>query len=294
MSTVGSVAQLWRYPVKSMRGDRVSSAPVTMEYGIPGDRGWAIRDEEIGEIRNGKQVRSLLQLHARYLSEPHGAEAPDIELTLPDGSTTRSTDPDVNDRLSAALERPVTLHPRRPADDLAHYRRASAGARTAEELRAMVDLDPDDPLPDFRASITEYTQATVSKLREFATPPGTYFDVMPLSLLTTSSLRTLREMAPDSQIDPRRFRKNIIVDSGDAEGFPEMDWQGRTIRIGSVVGLVSAPISRCVMVTLPQDDLPRDRQILRTLAQQASSNFGVYLNVLEPGEFAEGDPVTLD
>lgn len=294
MSTVGSVAQLWRYPVKSMRGDQMRSARATVEYGIPGDRGWAIRDEEIGEIRNGKQVRSLLKFHARYLAEPQGAEAPDIELTLPDGSTTCSSDADVNERLSAALGRPVTLHPRRPANDLAHYRRANVGPRTPAELREMVGLESDDPLPDFSASITEYTQDTVSKLREFATPPGTYFDVMPLSLLTTASLRTLRGMAPDSQIDPRRFRKNIIVDSGDAEGFPELEWQGRTIRIGTVVGLVSAPISRCVMVTLPQDDLPHDRQILRTLARQAGSNFGVYLRVLEPGEFSEGDVVTLD
>ncbi|MGJ3510091.1 MOSC domain-containing protein [Enemella sp. A6] len=286
---IGSVQQLWRYPVKSMGGDRIPKTEVTEAWGIPGDRAWAVRDEEAGQIRSAKQLHPLMQVRARYLAEPVAGSAPPVQLTLPDGSVATSEDSDVHERLSEALGKRVSLWPRQPAGNLDHYRKSRPISE--RDLREMLDVDEGDELPDFSGSFTPFSEEVIAQLGEYATPPGTYFDMMPLSLLTTASLRTLTEMLPDSVIDPRRFRKNLIVDTPDLAGFPEQEWVGRELRIGSVRALVTGPVSRCVMVTLPQEELERDRAVLKTLARQARTNFGIYLRVLEPGRIQEGDAV---
>lgn len=286
----GTVTELWRYPVKSMRGDRLRRTEVTECFGIPGDRGWALRDETAGEIRGAKQLPALLQLHARYLAAPVEGSTPHVEITFPDGSTAISDDPEIDAMLSEAVGRPVSLWPRRPARDQAHYRKA--GRITEPDLRKLLDLDAGEALPDFSSVVTPYSQEVVAQMGTYATPPGSYFDLMPLSLLSATSLRSLQDLLPDSRIDSRRFRKNLIIEVPDADDpFPEQAWVGRTVRIGSVRALVTGPVSRCVMVTLPQDDLPKDRAVLKTLAREAGMNFGVYLRVLERGRIAEGDSV---
>jgi uncharacterized protein YcbX len=286
---VGRVRELWRYPVKSMRGERLGGTDVVCTFGIPGDRGWAIRDEEAGEIRGAKKIGALVQCAARYLDEPVGAATPPVEIDLGDGSTVRSDDPEVAAVLSARLDRPVTLWPRRPADDRDHYRRVEV--IDEDEMRRQLALLPDDPLPDYAAMTPP---ERLAELREFVAPLGTYFDGFELHLLTTASLASLAAAAPDCTIDVRRFRPNVLVDTGsDVSGFPETDWCGRHVRIGSVVAQVVQPMSRCVMVTLPQAELPRERSIMRTLVRETSMNLGVALSVVEPGHIAEGDTVEI-
>lgn len=294
---VGVVSELGRYPVKSMRGDRVKSTAVTEKWGLPGDRGWVIRDEEAGEIRSAKKVADLLQFHARYLDEPHDDSTPTIELTFPDGSVRRSDDDTIHEVLSDALGRKVRLWPRRPVSDLEHYRR---GPVDDADLRSQLGLGPEDPYPDFAGMPDE----VLSELGDYATPRGTYFDAMPLSLLTTTAMASLQAALPESAIDPRRFRKNIIVETDPADrstsgsgphdgGHPEFDWVGRRLTIGEVTCEVVTRISRCRMVTLPQSDLPQDRDILRSLARENGTKFGVYLQVVTPGTVSEGDPIHL-
>ena len=284
---VGRVGELWRYPVKSMQGDRLPTAEITSAWGVPGDRGWGLRDETAREIRGAKRITALMQFHARYLAEPDGPSTPPVEITFPDGSVRRSDDDDIHAAVSEAVGREVTLWPRMPRDDHEHYRRARA---SKTELLAQHDLGPDDPFPDFSA----LPEDVLAELSRFATPPGTYFDAMPLSLLTTASLDTVRRAAPDSAIDSRRFRKNIIVNTdADAGGCPELDWVGRQVHIGEVVCDVVMPIARCIMVGLPQAELPHDRAILKALATNTGMELGVYLRVVTPGTINEGDPVDL-
>jgi uncharacterized protein len=101
------VVELWRYPVKSLLGERLDHAALTAE-GIEGDRRSAIFDLETGFGLTGRRVPALLFASAR-LSE-HG----DVEITLPDGSVARD-----DDALSSWLGRPVTL---RSADEEATRR----------------------------------------------------------------------------------------------------------------------------------------------------------------------------
>ena len=132
------VDQVWRYPVKSMIGERVPAAKVG-QMGMSGDRWWAARDEVRGGIRGAKKIAELMQLGARFVDEVGGP----VEITLPDGSTVRTDDDDRDARVSAALDHEVTLWPLRPPTDLDHYRRGPADSDDImEELRA--DLRPRD------------------------------------------------------------------------------------------------------------------------------------------------------
>ena len=125
---VGRVKEVWRYPLKSMAGERLEACGVGAR-GLYGDRGWALRDDAAGEIRGAKISPALMPCSARYREEPTETKVPHVDITLPGGARTASDDPEVNARLSELVGRKVTLWPLRPASDRAHYRRAMPAAR---------------------------------------------------------------------------------------------------------------------------------------------------------------------
>jgi len=283
---VGTVVEIWRYPVKSMGGEQIDRCAVG-ERGLPGDRGWALRDEVAGEIRGAKKFPQLLRCAARYLEEPRAGWIPAAEITLPDGTRVRSDDPRAATRLSDLLGKRVTLWPLRPADDLAHYRRAQPDdPDMLSELRSIFGRLEDEPLPDLSVFPQE--------LFEFTSLPGTYFDALPLHLLTTATLGDLGRRNPSARFDRRRFRPNILIaPEGGATGQPELDWCGRPLRVGQATVSVEMPVVRCSMTMQPQADLPQDPSVLRTIVRHSNQNVGVYANVVSPGGVGIGDPVEL-
>ncbi len=120
-----------------------------------------------------------------------------------------------------------------------------------------------------------------------------HFDEGPVHLVTTASLRTLAD-AGGQDVDPRRTRANLLVDH-DGHGFPEHGWVGRRLAVGpDVVLRVTAVMPRCVMVDLPQEDLPAGSDLLRLVGQLTSERaLGVVAEVVSTGEVALGDAVTL-
>jgi MOSC domain-containing protein len=281
---VGRIQQLLRYPVKSMGGEPIARAALSAR-GIPGDRGWAVRDETRGGIRGAKKIPALMECRARYTTEPSFEEEPAPEITLPDGSTFFADRADAGARLSEALGTKVTLWPRLPASDLAHYRRgAPDNADVLTELRSIFGREVGEPLPDLAAFPPD--------LFQYESPPGTYFDAFPLLLLTDASLRRLQALAPASQVDVRRFRPNLLIES-EGEGFPEVAWAGRRLRIGSAVLSATLPCPRCVMITHGFADLPRDPGLMRTVVREANQSMGLYATVETPGEVKPGDAVEL-
>lgn len=303
---IGTVKEIWRYPVKSMAGERLDSCTLG-SLGVPADRGWALRDETTKEITNGKRFPLLMQCAARYRNQPAAESIPPVDITLPDGSVTASDDADVNDRLSDVLGKPVTLWPRMPANNLEHYRRKSKAARVFArfakigplrsalpklasfgnantELRDMFSREPGEPIPDISTLPPE--------LMEFTSPPGTYFDAFPIHLLTTSSLEMMKRLNPDAIWDRRRFRPNFLIESH-LTGFIELDWGLQTFRIGSTLVRCQIPTARCGMTTHAQKDLPKDPSVLRTIVRDADQNLGVYASVIKPGEVKVGDSVDL-
>ena len=280
------VDQLWRHAVKSMQGERLAE----LEFGAAGaagDRAWAVRDETRGGIRGAKKIPGLMRCAARYPGQtPAPGSSRPAEITLPDGSAVTTTDADVHARLSEALGRPVTLWPLLPADALDHYRRGAPDAADLEqELRAIFGRGDDLPLPDLSAFPPELT--------EFESPPGTYFDALPVLILATSSLARLAAAAPELAMDVRRFRPNLVVDTGDAPAFPERAWTGRRLRAGEVEFALELSCLRCVMTTHGFADLPRQPGIMRTLVAENGGDLGVYARVLRGGMVRDGDPVEL-
>ncbi|MEJ7714017.1 MAG: MOSC N-terminal beta barrel domain-containing protein [Pyrinomonadaceae bacterium] len=90
---IGKVSEIWRYPVKSMGGEKLENCSVG-SLGIPGDRGWALRDEVAGEMRGAKYMPKLMQCSARYREEPTTADKiPHVEIILPDGTCIESDEP---------------------------------------------------------------------------------------------------------------------------------------------------------------------------------------------------------
>jgi len=290
---VGSVAGLWRFPVKSMTGERIEEAELT-ERGLLGDRAYALIDAETGKVVSAKSVRlfpGVLSCLAAFVEPPRwGGELPPVRITLPDRQSVTSDSGDVDRVLSAYFRREVTLARSAP-DDF-----------TIDQYHPDVeDLDPAghrDTVVEQKLGSAFFAEAGLAS----PVPVGSFFDLFPVSVLTTSTLEHLSELRPQSRFDQRRFRMNVIVRTKEA-GFVENDWIGHKLAIGDAVQLsVALPDPRCVMTTLAQDDLPNDTDVLRTLIRHNKVQVGeagqfpcagVYAVVEAPGTMRIGDRVAL-
>jgi uncharacterized protein YcbX len=120
------------------------------------------------------------------------------------------------------------------------------------------------------------------------------YEHAPIHLITTAAMRTLQRALPESVIDERRFRPNILVELPDGpEPIPENGWIGREIRIGDLVLKGREPCGRCGFITIEQDGLPLDVEVLRTIVRQHARNFGIYCDVVSSGEIRAGDALTI-
>lgn len=234
------IAEIWRYPVKSMQGERLAETELTPR-GIDGDRVYAVKTAA-GRIASAKNARRFGRLFECGSRGDHGT----ITIFLPTGEFPIG---EADEPLSAFLGEPVGLSPDAPA-----------------ETETEIDyLDLDDA--------------------ELKFPPmaGTFFDTTPLHVLFTSELEMLTQMLVGSNLDVRRFRPNILI-----EGSPA----GSTLTVGDAEILIEGPCPRCIMTTLPQPGgIPRDVEVLKTIARETSGNFGWLGRTLRPGTIREGDAV---
>lgn len=266
---VGLVADLWRFPVKSMGGERLDEIQLTSQ-GVLGDRGFALLDLATDSIvsASNKHFPGLMDWQATYVKPPHlEAELPAVRMTTPDGLAWASDDPIIHARLSDHFRRNVTLvRDRSPA-----YAIKQAAFFAGVEL-------------------------------EDIAPTATFVDLGPVSVISTATLAELSRTRPQSQFDPRRFRMNIVVDSRQA-GFVDNAWVGRELCFANQVRLRAAlPDPRCSMTTLAQDDLEHDPGILRAIVETNSVPVGsgrhqpcagVYATVTAPGVVRRGEAVSL-
>lgn len=254
---IGRIAALWRFPVKSMRGERLERAEIS-ENGLPGDRAYALVDQETQRVVsavNFKRYPNLFAFRVCYLEPPEAGKLPPaVLIELPDGREVRSDSSDADALISEQIGCDVRL---------VTSAEAEMGGQGTN---------------------------------------GPFHDAAPVSVLTNSTLRSMKELQPGSVFDARRFRMNLILECQEA-GFPENDWVGRILNVGEGIRLaVTQPDARCVMTTLAQDELPEDRAILSGLAKHNRLEVGekgrypcagVYARVLSGGAAAEGDTVGL-
>lgn len=285
MTVVGRVRQIWRFPVKSMLGEELPRCTVGPK-GIPGDRGYALRNEEVGEMCGAKKFPVLMQCSARYRSEPEGDTIPPADIVLPGGDHTASDSPTVGAALSALIGKSVTLWPRQPADNREHYRRRLQLDEPA--LRAVLGLEDGEPFPDLSTMPPELLET----VREFTSPLGTYFDAYPIHFVTTGWLDELRGHRPSSRFEALRFRPNFLIETEDSST-AERTWMGKTLRVGGVTLQTEAPTVRCSMTVQQTGDLPKDPQVLRTLVQKTGQFVGSYASVAQEGTIEVGAPVEL-
>lgn len=257
MSIIGKVDSLWRYPVKSMRGEELDEA-FAGYTGIYGDRVFAFRSSANHKgfpYFTAREQRKLLQYRPRF-------------------------------RYPEKAARPINLVE-------AESRNANPLSANLGELIVDVEtpngktLPIDDPalIEMLRADVDQKHQVTLMQSQRALT------DCRPVSLFSLQSAQQLAEET-GTQADKRRFRANVYVDLTSAQAFGENELVGQSIRIGAkVVITILERDSRCAIITLDPDTGEQAPALLKKIAQAHDGMVGVYGAVLIEGLIHKGDPV---
>lgn len=267
---VGTVASLWRYPVKSMLGEELETSEIT-SGGFLGDRAYALWDKDSGRVasaKNPKKWAGLLNFQAQFIEPPQpNAPLPAVKVSLPDGSSLTSEASNVSAVLSQTIGREVQLLSSAPEN---------------------ISLDQYWPNVEGTAHQEKITQLFL--------PAGTFFDSCSIHAVTTATLTKLQQLYPEGQFEPCRFRPNILIQSViEQAAFVENDWVGSVLAIGNQVRLsIDTHCPRCVVTTLAQQGLPNDLNILKTTAQHNNVIAGIRMSVLQGGTIHRHDSIWLE
>jgi uncharacterized protein len=273
---VGTIQELWRYPIKSMLGTTVNKMFITGRGALV-DRAWALRDVENGRIASAKKFPRLLEFRAAYEVEPTADTPGRVRIETPDGQTLDPEDPEASRAISKVLGRTLQLENRAEEDE-----KTTIDPKTVFGDVPVGEMKPDwtpDTMPDY-----------------FQLMKNSFFEIGPVFVLASGSVEHLLQLQGGTAlIDRRRFRPNLFVDSGqESDRFIEDDWLSGTLAVGDTLMLDEfQPTVWCVTSTLAQEELPRDLSILRTTAKSHKGCLGVYASVRSPGLTRVGDPVTL-
>lgn len=143
--------------------------------------------------------------------------------------------------------------------------------------------------PAIHEALSGFLQEPVTLVREETV---SHFDAGPVHIVTTSALAWLQDRLPERQIDPRRFRPNLVIDDV-RDPTPDRDWIGQALAVGAARLRILEPTERCAMVTFAQEELEQAPDVLRTITQEAGMLFGLYAEVVVPGEIKRGDIAAL-
>jgi len=257
MSIVGKIDSLWRYPVKSMRGEELDEAFASFS-GVYGDRLFAFESSASPKgfpYLTAREQQRLLQYRPHF-RHPDKAARP-VNLTEAESMGAN----------------PVWADPAELMVDV-----ETPNERTlAIDDPALIDL--------LRADIDQKHQLTLMRSERAMT------DCRPVSIFSLQSARQLGEET-GTPIDKRRFRANVYVDLTSAQGFAENEFVGKSLRIGpKVVVTVLERDARCVMITLDPDTGEKTPAILKKVAQAHDGMAGVYGAVMVEGMLHKGDSV---
>jgi hypothetical protein len=257
MSIIGKVDGLWRYPVKSMRGEELNEAFASYS-GIYGDRVFAFRSSA---NHNGfpyftaRDQRRLLQYRPRF-RYPDKAARP-INLIDAESKGANPLLADLNE-LMVDVETPD-------------------GKTLSIDEPALMEM--------LRADIDQKHELTLMRSQRAMT------DCSPVSIFSLQSAQQLSEET-GTPVDKRRFRANVYVDLMSGNGFAEDELVGRSVRIGSkAVITILKRDSRCVIITLDPDTAEQTPVILKKVAQAHDGMAGVYGAVMVEGLLHKGDSV---
>jgi len=261
MNIIGTVESLWRYPVKSMRGEELDEMFAGYS-GVYGDRLFAFKSSASPKgfpYLTGREQREMLRYRPRF-RHPDKAARP-INLT-----EAESMPPGVNPVYADAAALMLDVE-------------TPAGESVAIDDPALIDM--------LRAGIDEKHQLTLLRSDRAMT------DCRPVSIFAVQSARKLGEET-GTTVDKRRFRANVYLDLTSSDGFAEDEFVGRSLRIGSkVVVSILERDPRCMMITLDPETGAIAPALLKKVAQAHNGMAGVYGAVLVEGTLRKGDPVEL-
>jgi uncharacterized protein YcbX len=257
MSIIGKVDSLWRYPVKSMRGEELDEAFAGYS-GFYGDRLFAFRSSANHKgfpYLTAREQRRLLQYCPRF-RYPDKAARP---INLIEAQSRNA-----NPLLAGLAELVVDVE-------------TPEGQKLAIDDPALIEM--------LRADIDQKHQVTLMQSQRAMT------DCRPVSIF---SLQSAQQLAKETgtPVDKRRFRANVYVDLTSAEGFAENELVGRSVRIGpKVVIAILERDPRCVIITLDPDTGEQAPAILKKVGQAHDGMAGVYGAILVEGVVHKGDSV---
>ena len=261
MHVVGQVESLWRYPVKSMRGEQLKEAFAGFP-GIYGDRIYAFRSSAAPKgfpYLTGREREEMLLYRPRFrhpeqmLKPANLAEAEAIApgLTPVYGS---------------------------PADTMVYVKTPAGGLLAIDDPRLLEML---------REGLRQELELTLLHSGRAMT------DCRPISLF---SIQTVWQLSQETgtDLDKRRFRANVYLELDSETGFGEDEFVGRKLRIGArtVVAVVDRD-PRCKMITLDPDTAQANPEVSRRLARSHEGKAGVYAAVLAEGTIRPGDEIAL-
>jgi uncharacterized protein len=261
MAVIGTVESLWRYPVKSMRGEELDEM-FAGYAGVYGDRLFAFTTSASPKgfpYFTGREQRHMLRYWPRFRS-------PDTAARPINQSEAKTLSPLLN---------PVSASPAELMLDV----EAPDGKTFAIDDPALIEA--------LRAGL-EKDKHQLTLLRS----DRAMTDCLPVSIFAVQTAKKLGEETGVT-IDKRRFRANVYVDLTDAEGFAEDQFVGKSLRLGEVVVSILARDTRCAMITLDPDTSEKNPAILKQVAQAHEAKAGVYGAVLTEGMIRKGDVVEL-
>jgi len=235
------LADIWRYPVKSCRGERLDAA-VVEPWGLAGDRRWMVVDSA-GEAVTAREYPQLVLVTPRLDGDRIQLTSPGLpELTIPVPSGEDLVPVSVfGNGLTASLA----------GDEASEW----LGKIIGEPVR-LVYLDD----PARRAPNPAYSQ------------PGdrvSFADGYPLLLTNPRSLEALNDWilegphAAEGPLPMKRFRPSVVVTG--APAWAEDGWH--RLRVGDVTFRVAKLCDRCVITTVDPDTAVKGREPLVTLAR---------------------------
>lgn len=140
------------------------------------------------------------------------------------------------------------------------------------------------------AHVQETAKRPITPMRSTPQEGGKNWEAHIL-LVTDASLREIARLSGVEQLDPRRFRGNLVIALDEDEPFAEDRWIGRQLRVNDVLLQVNKPCERCMYVNVDPDTLEMNPAVLKTCVQRHDNLFGVYASVITPGTVSEGDVV---
>jgi hypothetical protein len=261
MALIGTVDSLWRYPVKSMRGEELNE--IFAGYaGVYGDRLFAFESSASPKgfpFLTGREQRQMIRYRPRFRNLDKAAHPINW-------SEAQKLSPNIN---------PISAG----ADELMIDVETPDGKTFAINDPALVE--------NLRCGLNQKHELTLLRSDKAMT------DCRPLSILAVQTAKKLGEET-GVEVDKRRFRANVYVDLTSSDGFAEDEFVGRSLRFGDkVIVSVVARDGRCMMITLDPDTAEKSPAVLKAVAQAHEGMAGVYGAVLVEGILRKGDPVEL-